>query len=338
MIIVVILALTLILGTVFGSTFDSLEEIDDVRSRVASMQLDELFTLPTSILDYGVPSYVPLFNSYDDIQCEPSDFEKIKDIIPDKIFLVKFRGQQDVVVKAVVLEPKNFRKIRVEEIILHHLSHPNMLRGICSHIVGGHLMIAMEYKTEVCLRTWVNLFGQYLYDDLNYEEQEGLTYARAEVTLPSIARQLSSALGYLHENRIIHNDVKPENILMDGDHLYLIDFNLAVYAPEGTSEAPHGTILYICPKKHFALPYNNGTDWFAMGVMLYELYTNLHPFASASTQQDVWGLLVDWRIDLDHPDLQNLVQNLCALDSEERWSHANGYLPRIMDHQFMQLL
>lgn len=94
---------------------------------------------------------------------------------------------------------------------------------------------------------------------------------------PNLDRQLI-ALEHTHAKRIVHRDVKPENLFIDNDgHIVLGDFGLARKIPTGENTIPgddmFGTPAYIPPEVFIGEPYGCEVDLWAFGVMLYELIT-----------------------------------------------------------------
>ena len=100
------------------------------------------------------------------------------------------------------------------------------------------------------------------------------------------ARQIASALSYLHGHGVIHRDLKPSNVLMDDDrNLYLADFGLARVVTETTAamHTGHGTPPYAPPEQHTMDAITIQSDIFSFGVMLYELFTRQLPWDGKRT-------------------------------------------------------
>lgn len=95
-----------------------------------------------------------------------------------------------------------------------------------------------------------------------------------------IFKALYTSLGYAHEHRIIHCDVKPGNMLIDqGGEVYLTDFGIARYMDGSiTTTSTSGTPLYMAPEQALGRPPTPQTDEYALGVVLFELFTGLRPF------------------------------------------------------------
>ncbi|MFZ4727595.1 MAG: AAA family ATPase [Pseudanabaena sp.] len=105
----------------------------------------------------------------------------------------------------------------------------------------------------------------------------------------AIAIQLAEILHDLHQQRVIHKDIKPANILLhpESKQIKLIDFSLASLLPKETAEivSPNvleGTLAYISPEQTGRM--NRGidyrTDFYALGVTLFELFSGQLPFLS----------------------------------------------------------
>nr|AKN90973.1 PK-1 [Buzura suppressaria nucleopolyhedrovirus]QYF10531.1 protein kinase 1 [Buzura suppressaria nucleopolyhedrovirus] len=102
------------------------------------------------------------------------------------------------------------------------------------------------------------------------------TLSEDEVKL--IVCQLVDALNALHVNNLIHNDVKLENILYrDNGQIVLCDYGLCQHI--GIKSIYNGTLDYFSPEKINHGPYDTHFDWWAVGIVTYELLTKQnHPF------------------------------------------------------------
>ena len=104
----------------------------------------------------------------------------------------------------------------------------------------------------------------------------------------SYAQQIGSALGYAHEQRLIHCDVKPENMLLRDDGTVLLsDFGLAVVAHSSPSLDPSqgmvGTISYMAPEQ-LQKQARVASDQYSLGVVVYEWITGHPPFEGIATE------------------------------------------------------
>lgn len=103
----------------------------------------------------------------------------------------------------------------------------------------------------------------------------------SEEQIKKIAIQVAHALNYLHQNRIIHRDMKPQNILIGADGvLKLCDFGFARAMSSSTIvlTSIKGTPLYMAPELVQEQPYNHSVDLWSFGIILYELFAGQPPF------------------------------------------------------------
>src|SRR5713101_5696 len=100
-----------------------------------------------------------------------------------------------------------------------------------------------------------------------------------------IIAQVLSALGFAHENGIVHRDVKPSNImvLQNGD-VKVADFGIARIDPSEFTIVGDllGTPAYMAPEQLSGAPVDHRTDLFAAGVILFEMLTGVKPFRGKS--------------------------------------------------------
>lgn len=154
--------------------------------------------------------------------------------------------------------------------------------------------------------------------------------------------QITAALHAAHCAGIIHQDVKPDNILLDEDgNTYLADFlddDVAYLADLGVGKSPDeqlksadhaitGSIQYIAPEQFQAGPITPQTDLYSLGIVLYEMLTAQHPFAAATVSEFVSRLqapLPDIRsVRGDLPASVNaVIQRATAQDPSGRYADA----------------
>ncbi len=92
-------------------------------------------------------------------------------------------------------------------------------------------------------------------------------------TVVSYVRQVAEALGYIHSQKLIHRDVKPENMLL-GPHneVLLTEFDLAIISLSSRSQQTQeavGSVTYMAPEQLKGKP-RSASDQYALGVVAYE--------------------------------------------------------------------
>lgn len=119
--------------------------------------------------------------------------------------------------------------------------------------------------------------------DLRYHLQNRVEFSEESVAL--LVCELGSALDYLQNQRVVHRDVKPDNILLDGcGHAHLTDFNIATrLAKDGLACSMSGTKPYMAPEVFMCAldevaGYTFAVDWWSLGVVAYEMRANIRPF------------------------------------------------------------
>ncbi|XP_038674305.1 serine/threonine-protein kinase Nek3 isoform X3 [Scyliorhinus canicula] len=188
------------------------------------------------------------------------------------LLVQKHNERQQYVMKEIHLSknPSGLQRSRREAILLAKMKHPNIVAFMDSFEADGHLYIVMEYcdggdLTQRLLQQKEKLFPE-------------------EMVL-NLFVQICLGMKHIHDKRVLHRDIKSKNIFLTKNGVVKLgDFGSAhlLNSPMAFAHTYVGTPYYVSPEIWENKPYNNKSDIWALGCVLYELCTLRHPFQSNS--------------------------------------------------------
>jgi hypothetical protein len=227
------------------------------------------------------------------------------------VYKARDRRRGDVVALKVLprAEPERLARFKQEFRTLAGVVHPNLVALYELVAADGQWFFTMELVQG----------GSFL-DHIRGVGPQGLRAA---------LQKLADGLSALHAAGKLHCDVKPSNVLVTpAGRVVLLDFGLAEeLGPGGSHESSDpqfvGTVAYMSPEQAACLPLTPASDWYSVGVLLYEALTGTRPFRGPA-----WKVLHDkqrqepsWPADLTSElpsDLAELCAELLRLDPGRR--------------------
>jgi len=166
-------------------------------------------------------------------------------------------------------DPAHLERLLNEVRLARQVSHPNVCRVYDVGETEGRHFISMEYVDGEDLSSLLKRIGR----------------LPAEKAL-RIAQQLCAGLAAAHEQGILHRDLKPANVMLDGrGRVRIADFGLAAGAVVQGREAREGTKAYMAPEQLAGLEATRRSDLYALGLVLYEVFTGRRAFQADSEQE-----------------------------------------------------
>lgn len=185
-------------------------------------------------------------------------------------------------------DEENFERFKQEAQLTARLDHPNILRVFDTGVIGSQFFIEMEYVEGQTLRAFM-----------------ASHYRVRELDVLGIASQIVNALEYAHNvqinsadgpiiHGILHRDIKPENIMVTTSRtIKLMDFG-AAKPMHVNSRTLQGTVVgtphYMSPEQINGEPLDARSDYFSLGVLIYELCAGRRPFEADNLAALLWKI------------------------------------------------
>jgi len=146
------------------------------------------------------------------------------------------------------------------------VSHPNVCRLHDIAEVNGQLFITMEFVDGEDLASLLRRVGR-------LPPEKGL----------AISREICAGLAAAHDKGVIHRDLKPGNVMIDGHgRARITDFGLAVSQDQERLRDSAGTPAYMAPEQLSGAPASMQSDLYALGLTIYEVFTGKRAFSATS--------------------------------------------------------
>jgi len=234
---------------------------------------------------------------------------------------------RQVVVKVLPpdLAPRfNADRFRREIQLAARLQHPHIVPLHTAGAKGGLLYYTMPFIAGENLRSVIARTGE-------LPPQEAV----------KILREVADALSYAHSQGIVHRDIKPDNIIISGNHALVLDFGLFKALKSSTAETSTsgpaltsqsialGTPAYMAPEQVAANPNVDArADIYSLGAMGYELLTGRPPFSGLTDEQTMAAHITTAPAPVNQhrsqlsPALSEVIMRCLAKHPSDRWQTA----------------
>jgi len=185
-----------------------------------------------------------------------------------RVRVVKVRGSEDrspmalkIMKKSEVIRLKQVEHVKAEKEILLSIAHPFIVTLLTVFQDQKRLCMLLEYVNGGELFSYLRKEGRLPNDDAAF-----------------YAGEIILAFQYLHSIHIVYRDLKPENLLIDSDgHMKITDFGFAKVVEDRTWTLC-GTPEYLAPEIIQSKGHGKPVDWWALGVLIYEMLAGYPPF------------------------------------------------------------
>ncbi|XP_037906846.1 cAMP-dependent protein kinase catalytic subunit 3 [Hermetia illucens] len=230
-------------------------------------------------------------------------------------------GAMKILTMTDVIRLKQVEHVKNEKNILAEVDHPFIVNMLWSTKDDCCLYMLFEYVCGGELFTYLRNAGRFSASAANF-----------------YATEIILALEYLHSLMIVYRDLKPENLLINRDgHLKITDFGFAKKLRDRTWTLC-GTPEYLAPEIIQSKGHNRAVDWWALGILIYEMIIGYPPFYDDNPfgiYEKILSGKIDWPKNMD-PVAKDLVKKLLVLDRTKRLGNMKNGADDVKKHRWFK--
>jgi serine/threonine protein kinase/Flp pilus assembly protein TadD len=221
--------------------------------------------------------------------------------------------------------PRFIERFRKETLLARSISHENIIRIYDLGEIDAIKYISMEYIKGQSLKDLIHTSG----------------FLTIETTI-NISKQICKALNAAHQKGIVHRDMKPQNIMIDGDgNVHVMDFGVAKsFEEEETSifKGITGTPPYLSPERAKGEKADQRSDIYSLGIIIFEMLTGKRPFEAETTEGYIHKHLYEKppspsKYNSQIPSfLERIILKCLVKDNEKRYQNAEEILEEFEIH------
>ena len=188
--------------------------------------------------------------------------------------------------KAKIIDKKSVDSILGEKNLLSELHHPFIVNMIYSFQDHDYLYLVMDLLPGGNLRYHLGIKKKF-----------------NEKQIKFLIGCIMIGLKYIHGQNILHRDIKPENLVFDNNgYLRITDFGIAKHYVINNKKDTSGTIGYLAPEVLCNVNHNFSIDYYAVGIITYELMYGHRPYLG-KTKHEVKQLILTRQAEINYNDL-----------------------------------
>lgn len=223
--------------------------------------------------------------------------------------------------KSEIIRLKQVDHIKAEKAILSVIAHPFIVNLFAAFQDEKMLYMLMEYVIGGELFSQLRKVGRF--------SNETARFYASEIIL---------ALAYLHGKNIVYRDLKPENLLIDKEgHIKITDFGFAKQVEDRTWTLC-GTPEYLAPEIIQSKGHGKAVDWWALGILIYEMLAGYPPFYDENPfgiYQKILAGKIEFPRHFD-PHAKDLVKKLLTADRTKRYGCLKDGAEDIKRHKWFK--